>query len=160
MEVDYTKKYGSRHYFFWNDKPYKVMREMRRKNLVTAWSLLENKRVVFNWADWKRNKEKAFLTSEVSEILQRGKHIICRNIDRKKIPSPYYIEIAKRGDPPFSKMYLWRLKDILFAREYFESVRSTYDVSEAEVKALVNDDQIIYFIQDSNGEFIPTWKAE
>lgn len=160
MEIDYTKQYGSNQYFFWNDKPYKVIKEMRRKNMLTAMDLIEKKRVSFVWTDWRKHKRKAFTTGQVAKMLGRGKHIICRHIDRQKLPSPFTIEIPKRGNPPFSKVYIWSEKDVLNARAFFEELRKSYDLSEAEVRAMMNDEEIIYFIRDENGNFIPTWKAD
>lgn len=160
MATDYPRNYGSRTYFFWNEKPYKILKEFKRKNLLIAWDLLDKRRVSFVWTDWKKHHKKALQTGDVATILGRGKHIICRHIDRGKIPSPYYIEIPKRGNPPLTKFYLWQEKDILHARELFEQFRpDNYDVSEAEVKAMLNDEEVIYFIQTDDGDFIPTWKA-
>lgn len=161
MAYDEDKDYGSKTFFFWNDKPYRKITVSKRKNLVTAWDILDNRKVAFRYTDLEKNKRKAFSTSEVSDLLDRGVHILCRLVQDGKIPSPYTVAPQVSNLPKVSKKYLWSEKDVLAARRCFEeSGYLGYDLSEAEVRARMNNDDVIYWIRTKDGKFIPTWKAE
>lgn len=156
-------EYASKQYFFWNDKPYKVIKEYRRKNLMEAFDIVEQKRVMLPWTEWKRRRKKAYVTSSVAKMLGRH-HIRVRLwVTHGKIPSPFRIEDIDGEKRDFGKTnvnMLWSEEDIYRAQEYMESTGLSDAPSRAEVQAMINNDQLIQFIQDENGEFIPLYRAE
>lgn len=154
------KKNKTKNYFFWNDRPYRVIKEYRRKNLVEALDLKENRRVMFPWNDWKRHRRKAFTTGQVAQILGRS-HIRVRLwLSDGFIPRPYEINPdAKYGETQVNM--LWSEDDIYRARDYMESTGRGDVPSRAEVQALINDDKLVQYIKDEEtGEFIPVWVAQ
>jgi len=157
------KEFGSKQYFFWNGKPYKVIKESRRRNILEAFDIKEQKRVMLPWTDWKRFRKKAFVTSQVAEILGRH-HIRVRLwLVDGKIPRPFAlsdIDGIKREYGVTQVNYLWSEEDIYRALDYMESTGRKDVPSRAQVQAKINDDKLVTFIQDENGEYIPLWRAE
>lgn len=155
-------EYASKQYFFWNDKPYKVIKESRRRNIMEAWDLMEGKRIALPWTEWKRKKKKAFVTNKVAKMLGRH-HVRVRFwIIDGKIPPPFKLEDydgIKRELGSTRVNHLWTEDDILRAQEYMESTGRKDAPSRAQVQAMINDDQIVQFIQDEDGSFIPLWRA-
>lgn len=156
------REYASKQYFFWNDKPYKVIKEYRRKNLLEAWDIKDQKKVALPWTEWKRHRKKAFVTSQVAKMLGRH-HIRVRLwLSEGLVPKPFSIfEIT--GDEPklgnTSVNYLWSEEDVYTARDYMESTGRKDAPSRAQIQAMINNDKLVQYIQDENGEFIPLWRA-
>ena len=130
---------------------------------MEAWDIIEQKRVMLPWTEWKRRKKKAFITSQVARLLGRH-HIRVRLwLTEGKIPKPFSIESIDGIERKFGVTnvnYLWSEEDIYRAQEYMESTGQKSAPSRAEVQAKINDDKLIQFIQDEDGEFIPVWRAE
>jgi hypothetical protein len=157
------KEYASKQYFFWNDKPYKVVKEHRRKNIMEAYDIKDDKRVMLPWTDWKRNRKKAFVTSQVAEMLGRH-HVRVRFwLIEEKIPRPFSLEDIdgiKRDFGSTKVNYLWSEEDIYRARDYMESTGREDVPSRAQVQAMINNDKLIQYIQGEDGEFYPVWRAQ
>jgi len=157
------KKGPYKEIFFWFDKPYKKLSQSRRKNRVIAWDIEEEKRVVFRYNDWEANHKKAFNTQEASRILNRHFTKLYKWIRTGKIPSPYYLPPTTKSEGLRNgSRYLWQEKDFRNAVEYMESVGTWVDKTPTwdEVSAHINEDEVIRFIQDDNGNFIPLWRAD
>lgn len=163
MTTKTKREYASKQYFFWNDKPYKVIKESRRRNTMEAWDIIDQKRVMLPWTEWKRRRKKAFLTSQVAKMLNRH-HIRVRLwLTEEKIPRPFAIQSIDGIERKFGVTnvnYLWSEEDIYRAQAYMESTGLKDAPSRAEVQAMIDNDKLIQFIQDENGEFIPLWRAE
>lgn len=149
-------------FFFWNDKPYRVIKEYRRKNLVECRDLETNRRVMLPWSDWKKFKQKAFTTDQVARILGRH-HVRVRFwlID-KKIPLPYSLaekDGIERKVGVTKVNYIWSEQDLYNARDYMESTGRKDVMSRAELQAIINNDKLIQYVMDEDGEFIPLWTA-
>ncbi len=56
-------------YFFLNGKVHKVLRLSRAKDEVVAWSYLDNKRVMYSYAQVDKHMERAYGIVEVSKII-------------------------------------------------------------------------------------------
>jgi hypothetical protein len=160
MKSDKKELY-SRQYFFWNDKPYKVIRQSKRQNIMEALDLENNKRVMLPWAHWKRHHERAYLTSKVAEILERHNIRVRLWLTHEKIPRPYSLAEMDGIERDFGSTrvnYLWKEKDILQARDYMESTGREC-LSRSQVLAKLNSDRLVQYVQDDNGEFVPIWNA-
>lgn len=160
--MEKKKEYAHKRYFFWNDKPYKVIKEYRRRNVLEAWDITEQKRVMLPWTEWKRHRKKAFVTSQVAEMLGRHHVRVRLWLTDGKIPKPFSIASVDGVKRDFGKTnvnYLWTEEDIYRAQEYMESTGHRDAPSRAEVQAMINNDKLVQFIQDENGEFIPVWRA-
>lgn len=155
-------EYASKQYFFWNDKPYKVISESRRRNILVAWDIIEKKRVSLPWTDWRRFRKKAFVTSRVAKMFNRN-HIRVRLwVSQGHIPPPFKIEDVDGIKREFGVTHvnmLWSEEDIYRVQEYLESTGRKDAPSRAQVEAIINNDKLVQFIQDENGEFIPLWTA-
>lgn len=155
------QEYASKQYFFWNDRPYKVLKEQKRKNILEAWDIIDQKRVMLPWVYWKRNKKKAFITSQVAAMLGRSQVRVRLWLSHKKIPEPFQIaniDGIERKLGVTNVNYLWSEQDIYNAQEYMESTNRKDAPSRAQVQAMINNDRLIQYIQDEDGEFVPVWR--
>lgn len=154
-------KYESTRYFFWNDKPYKIVKESRRRNTVEAWDIIESKTIALPWTDWRRFRRKAFLTSAVAKIFGKNDVTVRLWVTYDKIPPPFKIadyDGIKREFGVTAVNYLWAEKDLYNIQDYLESY-GLRPPSRSQIQAIINDDEVVQFIQDENGEFIPLWRA-
>lgn len=151
-------------YFFWNDRPYRLLKESRRRNYIIAFDLIDKKRVVFRWTDWKRNHKSALSTQQAARALNRHWTKLYDWIRTEKIPRPFHIDGPEgRASQVLSDggRYLWSEKDLKNAVDYMESTgRLNSSPTWGEVKASLNDGELIKFVQSEDGEFIPIWKAD
>ena len=162
MTTEKRGPYESKQYFFWNDKPYKVLSESRRRNVIEAYDIMDDKRIQLPWTEWKRHRKKAFVTNKVADILGRNHIAVRKWLQWEKIPRPFSLESIdgiKRELGSTRVNYLWTEEDIHRARDYMESTGRKDVPSRSQVEALINDDKIVQFIQDKDGQFIPLWTA-
>lgn len=149
-------------FFFWNDRPYRVIKEYRRRNEVVIRDLISGRRMMLRWSDWKRLKEKAFTTDQVAKILGRHPVRVRNWLIDKKIPHPFSLaefDGIERKLGSTKVNFLWREEDIHRARDYMESTGRKDVMSRAELQALINNDKFIQYAMDENGEFFPLWTA-
>lgn len=154
---------AERKFFFWFGSPMRVISQSKRRNEVIAWDMEEEKRVILKHTDWIAHRKAAFGTREAARILNRHWTKVYKWIREGKIPPPYRIP----GDPTIQHIqkgqkYMWAEQDFRNAVEYMESYGRLLDVtpSWAEVSAHINEDEVIRFVLDKEGEFIPLWKAD
>lgn len=156
---------ASKTYFFWNDKPYKVLAEHKRKNIVEVYDIAEQKKLQLPWTMWKKHRRPAFTTIQAAKILGRH-HIRVRLwMTHGLIPRPFAIEDIDGEKREFGENkklnHLWTEDDIYVALEYMESTGHKDVPSRAEVQALINQDKLIQYIRDDKtGEFYPVWVAD
>ncbi len=68
-------------YFFLNGKVHKVLRLSRAKDEVVAWSYLDNKRMMYSYAQVDKHMERAYGIKEVSKII--GRHRVTIEISTR-----------------------------------------------------------------------------
>lgn len=157
-------QYASKQYFFWNEKPYKVIKEHKRRNVVEAYDIIEDKTVSLPWTTWKKHKRPAFVTSQVANMLGRF-HIRVRLwLSQGLVPKPFSLADHRGIEPGFgvtSVNFLWSEHDVLRAQEYMESTRRPDVPSRSEVLAMINQDKLVQYVRDDDtGEFYPVWIAQ
>lgn len=159
-------------YFFWNDKPYRKLSESRSRNKVYAWDIEEDKKVMFTWLEWKRHHEKAFRTGQAAQIIGRHYSRLLKYLSDGAIPAPYrYIGDAD-GQPGYPHLrykdfYLWRQEDLMNVVDYMEELKprggekfwKRPEATRGKVIAQINDNDVVQFIRDDDGNFIPLYKA-
>lgn len=154
-------------YFFLNGKLHKKLHIDRGKDVITAWSYPEEKRVGYTYSDVIRRHEKAWTTKEVAAMIGRGritieKAVVLGNVERPQ--HTYGLESKKIFQ------YMWSEQDIMNLHDYLSTVhrgRPRKDglvspqamPTKRELRAMVRQNQILY-VKDADGEFRPTWQAE
>lgn len=151
-------------YFFYFDKPYRKISQSIRRNQVEAYDILDEKRIMLPYNSWKRSHQKAYSTSEAARILNRTPDALYKWMRHGEIPKPF----AVPHDPEYADRkvdstggFLWREQDFRNAVDYMQS--TTYwrtAPSWDEVAANLNEDEVIRFVLDENGDFIPIWRAD
>lgn len=152
--------------FFLDGKMYKTLRVNRTKDELLAWEFATRKRVVLSYSYVQVHKEKTYNIYEVSEMLNRSKQYIWNLWYNGEIPAHVYHSIATNR--PYGLR--WSPSDIMEAWEYFSQrhfgrPRKDGEVipyklpSREEMRAMLNQETILYYKDEKTGEFKPTWKA-
>jgi len=152
--------------FFLDGKMYKTLRVDRTHDELLAWEFDTRRRVVLSYSYVQHNREKTYNIHEVSEMLNRSKKYIWNLWYNGEIPARTYHSIATNR--PYGLR--WSPSDIMEAWEFFASKhygRPRKDgavipyklPSKRELRAMLNQETILYYKDSKTGEFKPTWKA-
>lgn len=146
-------------YFFLNGKVHKVLRLSRAKDEVIAWSYLDNKRVMYSYAQVDKHMERAYGIVEVSKILGRHRVTIEEYILQGKVKQPQKVYPISNPDSSWSK-YMFSESDILDIHQFIIDAGHIRDLpSRSELQALLKHNLILY-TKTTDGKFVPVWKAE
>ncbi len=146
-------------YFFLNGKVHKVLRLSRAKDEVVAWSYLDNKRVMYSYAQVDKHMERAYGIVEVSKIIGRHRVTIEEYILQGKIKQPQKVYPISNPDSTWSK-YMLSESDILDIHQFIIDAGHIRDLpSRLELQAILKHNLILYTKTD-DGKFVPVWKAE
>jgi hypothetical protein len=146
-------------YFFLNGKVHKVLRLSRAKVEVVAWSYLDNKRVMYSYAQVDKHMERAYGIVEVSKIIGRHRVTIEEYILQGKVKQPQKVYPISNPDSSWSK-YMFSESDILDIHQFIIDAGHIRDLpSRSELQAILKHNLILYTKTD-DGKFVPVWKAE
>ena len=146
-------------YFFLNGKVHKVLRLSRAKDEVVAWSYLDNKRVMYSYAQVDKHMERAYGIVEVSKIIGRHRVTIEEYILQGKVKQPQKVYPISNPDSSWSK-YMFSESDILDIHQFIIDAGHIRDLpSRSELQALLKHNLILY-TKTTDGKFVPVWKAE
>ena len=146
-------------YFFLNGKVHKVLRLSRAKDEVVAWSYLDNKRVMYSYAQVDKHMERAYGIVEVSKIIGRHRVTIEEYILQGKVKQPQKVYPISNPDSSWSK-YMFGESDILDIHQFIIDAGHIRDLpSRSELQAILKHNLILY-TKTEDGKFVPVWKAE
>ena len=146
-------------YFFLNGKVHKVLRLSRAKDEVVAWSYLDNKRVMYSYAQVDKHMERAYGIVEVSKIIGRHRVTIEEYILQGKVKQPQKVYPISNPDSSWSK-YMFSESDILDIHQFIIDAGHIRDLpSRSELQAILKHNLILY-TKTEEGNFVPVWKAE
>lgn len=156
------KRNAVRKYFFLEGRLYKVLSITRAQDIVIVWDFKETKRKAFVWTDVKRRRKRAFTMQETGQLLGRNRVTIQRDILAGRIKAP------QQANQPGSRRtgrYYFSDEDILAYHDYMQTIVPGTGlgklhknmISKTELRALMNSDVVTY-VKNSEGEFIPIWK--
>lgn len=162
---------GQKRYFFLDQKLYKMLRQERASDLLTAWDYDLNKAVQFVLSDAKRRMKPAYDTREVARLLNRSKPRIQQYVIDGAINSPRRImeKHNNKYGKPFNQMK-WSEDDIIALHEYLLTLgggRPRKDgtlypaariPSRKELLAMLRQ-QPLFYMQTADGEMVPVWSA-
>lgn len=155
-------------YFFYRGDLHKKVRINRPKDIITAWNYPKGKLEVYQYSDVRKNGSKAFSTREVCQLVNRGRTSVEMAIVNGMVPQPQMTYSIDENRNPYA--YYWSEDDIMGLHDYFSSVhfgRPRKDggttpkemPTAAELRAMMRQGTVLY-VQNDEGEFIPTWQAE
>jgi hypothetical protein len=154
-----TRKTKRLVYFFLNGKIHKVIKRSRARDELWAWCYPDKKRVMYSYSQVKKYMENAYSVAEAGQILGRHKVSIERYILAGKIKEPQRIYPISNPDGKWNKFMLSE-SDILDIHQFIaEDGYSSELPSRTELIALLKQNVILY-TKNSEGSFIPVWKAE
>lgn len=142
--------------FYLNGKLHKVLKVQRPKDLVECYIYSEQKRVLYAWSSFKRNRRPAFRRKQVSQLLDRHPVVITRYLEEGRIPRPemsHELTTKAPGD------YYWSEEDILALHEYLVETGKKHVPTRAELIAMMRTEKVVY-VKNTNGDFVPVWRAE
>ena len=146
-------------YFFINNKIHKVLKRSRAKDELIAWCYPDKKRVLYSYALVEKGMENAYSIQQASKFLNRHKVTIENYILDGKIKQPQIVYPIGNPESTWNK-YMLSESDILDIHQFILDAGYLRDLpSKAELLALLKHNMILY-TKDSEGKFIPVWKAE
>ena len=156
-----TRKRTSKNflYFFINNKIHKVLKRSRARDELIAWCYPDKKRVLYSYALVEKGMENAYSIQQASKFLNRHKVTIENYILDGKIKQPQVVYPIGNPESTWNK-YMLSESDILDIHQFILDAGYLRDLpSKAELIALLKHNMILY-TKDSEGKFIPVWKAE
>ena len=146
-------------YFFINNKIHKVLKRSRARDELIAWCYPDKKRVLYSYALVEKGMENAYSIQQASKFLNRHKVTIENYILDGKIKQPQVVYPISNPESTWNK-YMLSESDILDIHQFILDAGYLRDLpSKAELLALLKHNMILY-TKDSEGKFIPVWKAE
>ena len=146
-------------YFFINNKIHKVLKRSRARDELIAWCYPDKKRVLYSYALVEKGMENAYSIQQASKFLNRHKVTIENYILDGKIKQPQVVYPIGNPESTWNK-YMLSESDILDIHQFILDAGYLRDLpSKAELIALLKHNMILY-TKDSEGKFIPVWKAE
>ena len=146
-------------YFFINNKIHKVLKRSRARDELIAWCYPDKKRVLYSYALVEKGMENAYSIQQASKFLNRHKVTIENYILDGKIKQPQVVYPIGNPESTWNK-YMLSESDILDIHQFILDAGYLRDLpSKAELLALLKHNMILY-TKDSEGKFIPVWKAE
>ena len=146
-------------YFFINNKIHKVLKRSRARDELIAWCYPDKKRVLYSYTLVEKGMENAYSIQQASKFLNRHKVTIENYILDGKIKQPQVVYPISNPESTWNK-YMLSESDILDIHQFILDAGYLRDLpSKAELLALLKHNMILY-TKDSEGKFIPVWKAE
>ena len=157
-------------YFFFHGDLHKKIHINRGADVITAWNYRAGRTLKYSYADVKKHGERAFTTTQVCKLVQRGRTAVEMAIINGHIREPQYN--YKLGPNPDKRKfaYYWCEKDILDLHAYLSTVHrgrprkdgltTTVGLPTAsELRAMIRHNLVTY-VKDDDGNFIPTYDAD
>lgn len=166
-----NRKESQKKHFFLDGKLYKVVREDRGANLLTAWSFDDEQRVTFILSDAKRRMKNAYDTVEAAAMLNRTPEQTRMYISQGVIKRPrgIYAKGRNKFGHPFDIMK-WSDADIIALHDFLLTngggpprkdglmYSAARIPNRNELLAMLRN-QPLFYMKTSAGEFIPVWSA-
>jgi len=154
-------------YFYYGGKLHKRLAVDRASDEVLTWCYSEHCKKVYSWSAVKRSAERALTYADVGELLGRSPRTI-RNwvyAGYTNLPEQTYsLETGKRGMYLFSKEHVYSLWDVMRrvhrGRPRSDGMITTWNLPSKDVLRSAMDNDVIFYAINSDGEYVPIWKAE
>ena len=154
-------------YFFMDNDLYRVIKTIKSKDELIAWSYKDAARKLYSWTWVQRSKEYAFTLADTARLIDRPKMRIEAELRKGTIPKPHCPYNLKTGeDIKLTKLY--SESDILEIHDVFLNMHKGHPrKDEIEAPApmpsrqdLINMMQHKLVTYVKNGDtFVPIWKA-
>lgn len=161
------KKRGQVRYFYVNGHLHKRLSVNRSADLMTAWDYVDGKRKMYVLSDVRKRMQHAFGVSDAARILNRHRMTITKYISQGLVPEPQRIRDMFTGEPGkhvLSEDDIFNLHEYMltvhYGRPRKDGLITNLDMPTREqLKALVKQ-QVMLYIEDDKGNFVPVWKEQ
>lgn len=154
-------------YFFLNEQLHRKLHINRGRDLLTAWNYPEGKKVLTSYSTTIHRHKKAFTTTEVCKMVNRGRLTLELAMKHGMIERPQHTYGLDENKNFYQ--YMWRESDIMDLLEYLSSVHrgrprndgeiTTHSLpTPRELRAMINDENILYVKEGDT--YVPTWRAK
>jgi hypothetical protein len=154
--------------FFINNKLIKVVRISRAENLIEYYNIIDGKRQVMLYSDFKKHKKRAYTVIDTARLLNRHDADLRKQMYCGKIPMPIGNQLNGirefRKKSYYSEDQIFEIRNIL-SRIHRGRPRKDGGVtnnlipSEAELRSKMGD-AIMLYTRTKDGNFIPVWSEE
>jgi len=154
--------------FFINDKLVKIVRISRSENLIEYYNIIDGKRQVMLYSDFKKHKKRAYTVVDTARLLNRHDADLRKQMYIGRIPMPMGNQL--NGIREFRKKSYYSEDQIFEIRSILSKIhrgRPRKDggvtnnsiPSEAELRSRMGD-AIMLYTKTQDGQFIPVWAEE
>lgn len=154
-------------YFYLNGNLHKKLHINRATDTITTWCYPLHKRVAYTYSDVLLNKQPAFSTRQVAEMLNCTRLTMERAIIAGNIEPPQMTYGLNENKNAYA--YYFSEKDVIAVHAFFSTVHRGRPRKDGlvtprrmptvrELRAMMRDEEILYVKQGDT--FLPTWRAE
>lgn len=155
-------------YFYLNGLLHKKLRINRANDEIITWCYPLAKRVTYTYSQVIKNKEPAFTTSQVCDMIGRKRNVLEVALARGEIQMPQYTYAIDNPDRRkyrhmWSESDIMSLHDVLSTRHRGRPRNDGLIIPQAmpskrELRAMIRQQEIFY-VKDGD-EFKPIWRAQ
>lgn len=158
---------ASKHYFFLNGTLHKQLKFDKRNDLIRTYDYGDGKQKSYIASDVLRKKQPAFNAYAVGVIAGRVRRVIRQWKAKGLTPQPALAYSLNNPDHIvdifWTSEQAWEIweyaSEIHIGRPRKDGEVTSKSPTKAEARALIEGGRVLY-IQDEDGEFIPTWRAQ
>ena len=162
-----TKRPALPTYFFLNEQLHRRLRVSRGTDKLVAWNYPECKKVITAYSAALLRHEKAFSTTQVCEMVNRGRLTIEHAMRDGMIERPQHTYGLDENKNFYQ--YMWREKDIMDLLAFLGTVHrgrprkdgeiTVNDIpTPRELRAMIRDEAVLHVKEGDT--FVPTWRAK
>jgi hypothetical protein len=164
--MEYDIPQPSRSYFFIGEHLFKVIKAVKTRNELVAWSFKDGKRVLFAWHWWKNTKQNAYTLTATAQLLDRPNKRIDVGIREGLLPAPHVPYNLKTGNK--SSLAYYSEDQVLEIHSVFADMHKGHPrndgidapapmPSREDLINMMKNDIVVYV---KNGDkYVPIWKA-
>lgn len=155
-------------YFFLNDELHRSLVINRGKDTVVCWNYPQHSRKVYTYSDVLRRHDKAFTSTQVSQMVNRKRKTLEDAVKDGMIERPQFTYGLDENKN--LRQYMWSEKDIMALHAYLSTVhrgrprkdgliRPQYLPTPRELRAMIHEEgETLGVMRD--GVFVPSWRAK
>lgn len=163
-----SPKKGLRFFFLHGELHKKVHAPPGTDHLV-AFNYAKGRMVGYSFNDVKKYSKPGFKTGEVEKMISRSRPVIENAILNGDIPEPQRTYPFDEGKGSRWSMYIWSEEDVMNLHAYLCTLHHGMPRKDGritpkklptarELRAMMRQEVVLY-VQNNDGEFVPTWAA-
>lgn len=153
-------------YFFYEDKLYRTLNIDRPRNILTAWSYDEEKKVQFVYSHIRVHRERAWKTSEVAKMMNRTTQTVWNLMHEGWIEKPPMAWSYKEDGSRYPAQRMWSAKHIYALHDLYiqeepepgKRGRLSYNTPSRMELVAKMEEGVSYILEDEDGRSVRAFR--